>query len=434
MVLNRTTKPDKLAFVLNDCRASVLIMDQRAAQQGLGLHLLTVAGSLTGILVSGEAPNGSAVGNPRLRYFKLDPAPPASFDPAAQVAEGDLACLIYTSGTTGEPKGVMCEHRNVVFVTRAIVQYLNNFEDDVILSVLALSFSYGLYQLMATMCVGATLVLEDSFAFPAKVLERMAQERVTGFAGVPTIYSIILGMDLSGLDVSNLRYLTNAAAGLPVEHVSRLRQRFPQVQLFLMHGLTEVARSMYLPPSEVDRRPGASGIALPGTQLWIEDEAGRRVGSGEVGELVICGPHVMRGYWGNPERTAERFRPGPRSGERICYSGDLFRTDEDGYFYFISRKDDIIKSRGEKVAPREIENVLYGIPGVVEAAVIGVPDPLLGQAVKAFVVAPGTHLTESSVIAHCRAKLEDIMVPRLVEFRDSLPKSANGKIRKLELS
>jgi acyl-coenzyme A synthetase/AMP-(fatty) acid ligase len=301
------------------------------------------------------------------------------------------------------------------------------------LSVLPLAFSYGLYQMMAAVFTGGTLVLEESFAFPAAIMQRLAQERVTGFAGVPTIYSIILGMDLRGHDLSRLRYLTNAAAGLPVEHVKCLRQLFPGVELYLMHGLTEVARTMRLPPEQVDLRPGSSGRAIPGTELWIEDETGRRLAPGEVGELVIRGRHVMRGYWDDPQQTAERFRPGPLPGERVCYSGDLFQTDEDGFFYFVSRKDDVIKCRGEKVAPREVEDVLYSMPGVQDAAVIGMPDPLLGQAVKAFVVASDSGLTEAAVIAHCKARLEDFMVPQQVEFRRELPKTDNGKIRKLDL-
>jgi acyl-coenzyme A synthetase/AMP-(fatty) acid ligase len=165
---------------------------------------------------------------------------------------------------------------------------------------------------------------------------------------------------------------------------------------------------MYLPPDQTDRRPSSSGIAVPGTELWIEDEQGQRLGAGEVGELVVRGRHVMRGYWDDPERTAERFRLGPLPGERICYSGDLFQVDEEGFFYFVSRKDDIIKCRGEKVAPREVESVLYTISGVRDAAVIGVPDPLLGQAVKAFIVANGTKLTEEAVIAYCKTRLEEV--------------------------
>jgi long-chain acyl-CoA synthetase len=240
-------------------------------------------------------------------------------------------------------------------------------------------------------------------------------------------------MDLSGIDLSSLRYLTNAASGLPVEHVKRLRKLFPSVELFLMHGLTEVARTMYLPPDQAAVRPGSSGKAIPGVELWVEDDQGHRLGPDQVGELVVRGRNVMRGYWRAPELSSKRFRSGATPGERLCYSGDLFRMDEEGYFYFVSRKDDIIKCRGEKVAPREVEQVLYAIGGVQDAAVVGIPDPLLGQAIKAFIVAPGGTLTESGVIAYCKAHLVDFMVPRKVEFRTELPKTSSGKIRRLDL-
>jgi acyl-CoA synthetase (AMP-forming)/AMP-acid ligase II len=199
-----------------------------------------------------------------------------------------------------------------------------------------------------------------------------------------------------------------------------------------MYGLTETKRTLYLPPDQLDRRPGSVGIAIPGTEVWIEDEQGCRLGPNQVGELVVRGRHVMRGYWNDPSATAHRFRPGPLPGERVCYTGDLFRTDEDGYLYFVARKDDIIKSRGEKVAPKEIENVLYGLAGVKEAAVIGVPDPVLGEAIKAFVVAE-SDLTEAEVHRHCLQHLEDFMVPKYIEFRAMLPKTDSGKIKKTDL-
>jgi len=431
--ISRTTKVDKLVFILNNCQASVLITDARALAQGLGEQVLTQVASLQSIVVCGAATSPAGDGHPRLRDLaSIQSSFPATPPPRENI-DLDLACLIYTSGTTGESKGVMCDHSNVVFVTRAIVEYLENTDQDVILNVLPMAFSYGLYQLLATFFAGGTLVLEESFAFPSVILQKVAEYHVTGFAGVPTIYSMLLGMDLRGVDLSALRYLTNAAAGLPVEHVKRLRQVLPRVKLYLMHGLTEVARTMYLPPDQTDLRAASSGIAIPGTELWVEDEQGRRLGPGQVGELVVRGRHVMRGYWMDPELTALRFRPGPLAGERVCYSGDLFRMDEDGYFYFVSRKDDIIKSRGEKIAPREVENVLYAIPGVQDAAVIGIPDPLLGQTVKAFIVAPGGALTEAEVISHCKAHLEEIMVPRQVEFRNELPKTGSGKVRRIDL-
>jgi acyl-coenzyme A synthetase/AMP-(fatty) acid ligase len=250
---------------------------------------------------------------------------------------------------------------------------------------------------------------------------------------VPTIFAIMLRMDLSVYNLSSLRYLSNTAAALPVSHITELREKFKWATLYSMYGLTETKRTLYLPPDQLDTRPGSVGIAIPGTEVWIEDEDGTRLGPGQTGELIVRGRHVMRGYWEAPEATAARYRPGPIPGERVCYTGDLFRMDEDGYFYFVSRKDDIIKSRGEKVAPKEIETVLYGIKGVIEAAVIGVPDPILGEVPKAFLVLGGVELNEAQVLAHCRANLEDFMMPKYIEFRQELPKTSSGKIKKTDL-
>jgi long-chain acyl-CoA synthetase len=261
----------------------------------------------------------------------------------------------------------------------------------------------------------------------------MEKERVTGLPGVPTIFAVLLQMDLSRFDLSSLRYLTNTAAALPTSHILKLKEAFPAARLYSMYGLTETKRTLYLPPEQLDRRPGSVGIAIPGTEVWIEDEEGRRLGPGQIGELVVRGRHVMRGYWGDPEATRQRYRPGPLPGEWVCYTDDLFTMDDEGYLYFVSRKDDIIKSRGEKVSPKEVENVLYSLEGVKEAAVIGVPDPIQGQAIKAFVAGDGSQLSEALVMAHCRAHLEDLMVPKYVVLCKELPKTPSGKIRKTGL-
>jgi len=345
----------------------------------------------------------------------------------------DLACLIYTSGSTGEPKGVMSDHSNMVFAANSIIEYLENKDDDIVIDVLPLSFDYGLYQLIMVVAFGGTLVLERSFAYPAAVLQRIEKERVTGFPGVPTIFAVLLRMDLSQFDLSSLRYITNTAAALPPAHITELSKRFPSCRIYSMYGLTETKRTLYLPPDQIQHRPESVGIPIPGTEAWVEDEAGHRLGPDEVGELVVRGRHVMRGYWGDPVASAERFRPAPIPGERLCYTGDLFRMDAEGYFYFVGRKDDIIKSRGEKVAPKEVESVIYALEGIREAAVVGVPDPVLGEAVKAFVVADSAEMDERRVIAHCKAHLEDFMVPKYVEVRAHLPKTSSGKIAKREL-
>lgn len=435
VVVNPTTKREKLLYILTNCRASALIADARSDLTGVIGAADSLVPSLRACVLCGPAaptsPDGVAARC--IRFESVIEKYPAQ-RPVRRNIDLDLACLIYTSGTTGDPKGVMSDHSNVAFATSSIIEYLGNVESDVVINVLPLSFDYGLYQLLMTFKFGGTLVLEKSFAYPAAILKRIEQERVTGFPGVPTLYALLLPMDLSAFDLSSLRYLTNTAAALPVSHIEALRKKFAHVTMFSMYGLTETKRTLYLPPAELDRRPGSVGRPIPGTEAWIEDEAGRRLGPGEVGELVVRGRHVMRGYWEAPEMTAKRYRLDPVTGDRLCYTNDLFRTDEAGFFYFVGRKDDIIKSRGEKVAPKEVESIIHGIASVSEVAVIGVPDAVLGQAIKVFIVTSDKTLTEKAVLAHCRAHMEDYMMPKFIEFRETLPKSANGKISKSGLS
>jgi long-chain acyl-CoA synthetase len=420
--VNPTTKAHKLNYIVNNCGAKVLISDSADALfEAVGLK------AIIGFHSEGQTNAPQAL----LNYHQLQSCM-SSTRPVRTNAAEDLACLIYTSGSTGQPKGVMCEHRNVVFASGSIIQYLENSDSDVVLNVLPLSFDYGLYQLLMTFRFGGTLVLENSGAFPSLILERIVTERVTGFPGVPTLFMMLLRLDLDAYDLSSLRYLTNTAAALPPGSVLTLQRKFPQAKVFSMYGLTETKRALYLPPEGIERLPGSVGIPIPGTQAWVENEKGQRLPPGEIGELVIRGPHVMRGYWADSDATLKRF-PTRHDGERVCCTGDLFRQDEAGFFYFIGRKDDIIKSRGEKVAPKEIENVLYELPGIVEAAVIGVPDPICGQAIKAFIVCHEP-IAEMTVLAHCRERLEDFMMPKLIEFRESLPKNASGKIDKLSLT
>ncbi|HBE16035.1 MAG TPA: AMP-dependent synthetase [Cyanobacteria bacterium UBA11159] len=427
--LNPSTKYDKCCYILNHCQAGVLVTTGRQAD--LVRELVREVPSLKTIVLTSlpdETPSFPFLGYGAIQCDYNQQRPPKVN------IDLDLACLIYTSGSTGDPKGVMSDHSNVVFAASSIIEYLGNVESDIVICLSPLSFDYGLYQLLMVFKFGGTLILEKGFTFPAAILKRIEEERVTGFPGVPTIYAMLLKMDLSPYDLSSLRYLTNTAAALPGSHIMEIRARFPGVKLFSMYGLTETKRTLYLPPEQLDTRPNSVGIAIPGTEVWIEDEEGKRLGVGEVGELVVRGSHVMRGYWEDPEQTAIRFRPGSIPGERVCYTGDLFRMDDEGFMYFVSRKDDIIKSRGEKVAPKEVENVIYGLSGVREVAVIGVPDSVFGEAVKAFVVVEENGISQTDILRHCRTHLEDFMVPKYVELRSELPKTPSGKIKKTDLS
>ena len=426
LVVNATTKQDKLAYILNNCAASALFAPAREAD--VARRMIGEVPSLRCTVLCGKEP-AELSADPRLPvYGDFLEANPAS-RPQCSTVDVDLACLIYTSGSTGEPKGVMSTHANVAFAAASVIEYLGNTPEDIVIDVLPLSFDYGLYQLLMTFKFGGTLALERSFAYPAALLKRIEKERVTGLPGVPTLFAILLQMDLSRFDLSSLRYLTNTAAALPVVHIERLRNAFPMARLFSMYGLTECKRALYLPPEELDRRPGSVGIPIPGTEAWLEDEDGNRLPPGASGELVIRGSHVMQGYWQAPEETAQRYRTGRYPAERMLVTGDLFRSDDEGFFYFVARKDDIIKSRGEKVAPKEVESVLCQLSGVAEAVVIGVPDALLGEAVKAIIVSTeGADLTERDVIRHCAAHLDDFSVPKQVEFRTSLPRTPSGKV------
>jgi len=347
----------------------------------------------------------------------------------------DLATLIYTSGSTGEPKGVMSTHHNMISAARSIIQYIGNFEDDIILDVLPLSFDYGLYQVIMAFMFGGTVVLEKSFLYLHSVLERISQERVTGFPIVPTIVAMMLKLqDLKKYDFSTLRYMTNTGAALPVGHIQRLRKMFPHVTMISMFGLTECKRVSYLPPEELDRIPSSVGKAMPNCEIFVVDENGSEVAPGETGELVVRGSNVMQGYWADPEITARTYRDGQYPSSRILHSGDYFRQDEQGFLYFLGRKDDMIKSKGERISAKEIENTISGMEGIVEVAVIGVSDEILGQAIKAYIVPGlGIELAEKQVLKYCAENMETFMVPKYIEFMESLPKTPNGKIDKKQL-
>jgi amino acid adenylation domain-containing protein len=432
MVVNPTTKPAKLAFILNDSRATALVTHGRreAVLREIGDRTPHVAC----IVVAGRSAFEWADGGKRVVSFDrlAESAAGDGTKPGNRCIDLDLAALIYTSGSTGTPKGVMLTHLNIVSAATSITTYLENTPDDVIANVLPLSFDYGLYQVLMAFKVGGTIVLERSFTYPHAMLETVVAERVTGLPIVPTISAILLQMDLRKYDLSRLRYITNTAAALPTKHIVELRALLPHVKIYSMYGLTECKRVSYLSPDEIDIRPTSVGKGMPNEEVYIVDDQGTRLKAG-VGELVIRGSNVMKGYWEMPEETDRVLKLALLQGQKakVLFSGDLFQMDEEGYLYFLGRKDDIIKTRGEKVSPREVENVLYEHPGVAEAAVVGVPDAVLGQAIKAVLrLKDGVNLTEQDVLRHCAERLEDFMVPEIVEYRTSMPKTTSGKIDK----
>ncbi len=431
LVVNPTTKVDKLTYILDNCRAKGLIMPDRkfrAMQDGLGN-----AQHLQRVWLAGRARDEEFPHHKQL--IALDPIleeTNGAVEPLSKKCiDIDLAALIYTSGSTGRPKGVMLTHLNIISAATSITTYLENTPDDIIINLLPLSFDYGLYQVLMAFKVGATIVLERSFTYPHTVIETIIREKVTGLPIVPTISAVLLQFNLSPYRFPDLRYISNTAAALPTHHILRLRELFPQVKIYSMYGLTECKRVSYLPPDQINIRPTSVGRGMPNEEVYIVDDKGQRVPPNVVGELVVRGANVMKGYWELPDETDKKLRPGPFPNEKVLYTGDLFRMDEEGYLYFFGRKDDIIKTRGEKVSPKEIEDVLYSLPGIAEAAVIGVPDEVLGQAIRAVVtLRDGVQFTEKEVLRHCAERLESFMVPQSVIFMTSLPKTDSGKINK----
>lgn len=416
-----STKGERLTYLVNDAGASRLITD------AMGVRKIPQ----------------DLDSDPRQESFKVLNMSTESWDhttqsptprPKRRRIDIDLAALIYTSGSTGHPKGVMLTHRNMVCAADSIVSYLGLTKEDVILSALPMSFDYGLYQMLMAFKQGSTLVLERSFVFPHATLGLISRYGVTAFPLVPTMSAMLLDLDISSYDLSSLRFITNTGAALPVEHILRWRRILPEVRVFAMYGLTECKRVSYLPPQDIDRKLGSVGIPIPNTEVFIVNDAGEIQPPHTVGELVVRGGHVMQGYWRAEELTRSKLRPGFLPGERLLYTGDLFRRDEDGYLYFEGRRDDMIKCRGEKVSPLEIEEALYCQSSIAEAAVIGEPDPYLGQAVIAFITARhGTTLSPKSVLRELRTRLEDYKIPTRVHIVGALPKTPNGKIDKKAL-
>ncbi|MBL8324558.1 MAG: acyl--CoA ligase [Rubrivivax sp.] len=416
-----TTKPARLAFAIEDTEATAWLGEPRAVAD-------------SAVQMRARCPTLRCTWAP-----ETDTLTAPSFDAAfARATDQELAAILYTSGSTGRPKGVMLSHHNMCSAWASVQAYLGLEESDTIGLALPPAFSYGLYHVLMGLGLGATVVLERQAAFPLKVAQTLERERVTVFPAVPTLLSALLQLPaLAGMDHGALRTMTSAAAALPTALVPRIAAAWPGARFFSMYGMTECKRISFLPPQELAQRPASVGRGLPHQEHWLVDAEGRRLGTGSTGELVVRGPHVMRGYWRRPEETAVRLRPATDSAGRIVpggrpvlHTGDLFRTDEAGYLHFVARLDDIIKSRGEKVAPREVEEAIHELAQVAACAVVGVPDARLGEAVKAFVtLRPGTSLAARDIVRHCLARLESHMAPKFVEFVDVLPTTESGKVR-----
>jgi acyl-CoA ligase (AMP-forming) (exosortase A-associated) len=430
--INVLLHPEQVSHIARDCGMRGLITTParvkalaEVLEQVPSLEFLVTIGE-------GELPQVSL---PTHRFEDLCAIEPASTWRETSI-EKDLAAILYTSGSTGKPKGVMLSHANVVAGSRIVSTYLEITERERILAVLPFSFDAGMNQLMTAFEKGGTLVLIN-FTFAREIVQMMLKERVTGLAGVPTLWSLLAqpNSTLSRQPMPHLRYVTNTGGAMPQAVLKVLRQVLPTTKIFLMYGLTEAFRSTYLPPEEIDKRPNSMGKAIPDTEILVLNDQGQPCKPGEPGELVHRGPTVSLGYWNRPEETARALRPNPLlppelgDCERVCYSGDIVKMDEDGFLYFIGRRDGMIKSSGIRISPTEVEEVLFQTGKLSGAAVIGVPDAVLGQVIKAFVVPrDGEALDTEALLAFCAEKMPRYMVPKFVEVLSEIPKTSSRKV------
>ena len=378
-------------------------------------------------IIAGTVPDGEKASG-ALSFKDCLSGPPRQADAAR--TEDDLATIIYTSGTTGDPKGVMLSHRNLSANTASIVSYLGLTEKDSVMVVLPFYYSYGNSVMLSHVMQGARIVADNRFMYPNKVLEAIAAEKVTGFAGVPSTFAILCHRSsFKNMSFPALRYMTQAGGAMPHEMAFELLKAVPHAKIYIMYGQTEAsARLSFLPPEDIYKKEGSVGTAIPGVTLEVLGEDNRPVKPGETGEIVASGENIMMGYWGKPAETEAVLRDGK------LRTGDMATVDEDGYIYIMSRKTDMIKSGAHRISPREIEEALLKDQGVFEAAVIGRPDAILGESICAFVVLKdGQTSSADALLRVCRANLPQYKIPKEIFFMKSLPKTENMKVKKTDL-
>jgi len=434
--VNPLLKPEQVGHILTDCNVRILVTSPERLE--LLRPVLAHCRDLRAVVLVGDKPVEPVEGLEMVAWSERLGAPERA---PFRVIDGDMAAILYTSGSTGRPKGVVLSHRNIVAGAESVSQYLENTPDDRILSVLPLSFDYGLNQLTSAFRVGACAVLMN-YLLPRDVIRAVERERITGLAAVPPLWVQLAQLEWPEGVTGHLRYITNSGGHMPRPTLDALRAKLPRTRPYLMYGLTEAFRSTYLPPDEVDRRPDSMGKAIPNAEILVVREDGTPCAPGEPGELVHRGVHVALGYWNDPEKTAERYKPAPGQlaglviPELAVWSGDTVKMDEDGYLYFIGRRDEMIKTSGYRVSPTEVEEVVYATNLVNETAAVGVSHPVLGQAVVLVTYAPNNDDTVSEqLLAECKKQLPGFMVPaRVVARSEPLPRNPNGKIDRKKLS
>jgi acyl-CoA ligase (AMP-forming) (exosortase A-associated) len=436
--INPLLKPEQVGYILRDCNVRLLVTsDERwpmLREAVAGCEDLRHV-----VLAPGEAADVAPF--PALAAHRWQSMLAPTRRAVHRVIDTDMAAILYTSGSTGRPKGVVLSHRNMVAGAKSVASYLQNHAGDALLAALPLSFDAGFSQLTTAFHVGARVVLIN-YLLPKDVQNAVIGDRVTGLTAVPPLWIQLAQLAWPETVTDHLRYFANTGGRMPRETLAALRRHFPRTRPYLMYGLTEAFRSTFLPPEEVDRRPDSIGKAIPNAEIVVLRDDGTPCAPNEPGELVHRGALVGLGYWNDPEKTAERYKPMPGREKGLVlpeiavFSGDTVRMDDEGFLYFVGRRDEMIKTSGYRVSPTEIEEVLYASDIVAECAAFGLPHAVLGEAICAVVsVAQHAHADREALLAHCRERLPLYMVPAEIDFRhEALPRNANGKIDRKRLA
>lgn len=439
--LNPLLKAEQVGYILRDCNVRVLVTSPE--RLALLQETLPACHDLRHVIVLDSADAIATIGALNICCWAdlLD----QPHTEGHRVIDTDMVGILYTSGSTGKPKGVVLSHRNMVAGAKSVASYLENHSGDTLLAALPLSFDAGFSQLTTAFHVGARVVLLN-YLLPRDVIKAIEREKVTGVTAVPPLYIQLTQLAWPESITEHLRYFANTGGRMPRETLQTLRKHLPQTQPFLMYGLTEAFRSTFLPPAEVDRRPDSIGKAIPNAEILVLREDGSPCAPNEPGELVHRGALVGMGYWNDPEKTAERYKPlpvhapGREAGlvlpELAVFSGDTVRMDEEGFLYFIGRRDEMMKTSGYRVSPTEVEEIIYATRMVGECVAFGVDDDRLGQAIQVIATPPADGLLDvSALLAECRLRMPAYMVPAGIEMQvGPLPRNPNGKIDRKTLS
>jgi len=438
--INPVLKAQQVKHIIEDASISLLVTNH--SRLNSLRSILPSTDSITHIVLVDDYKQPEIQGSIKVISWQELIALPNSEPAIASISENEATAILYTSGSTGKPKGIVLSHQNMVLGAASVSSYLENSEQDAILALLPLSFDYGLSQLTTAFYVGARCVLFDYF-LPKDVLKAISTYGITGLAAVPPLWVKLAQLTWPRHTAEQLRYITNSGGALATSTLNQLQQCLPQVEPYLMYGLTEAFRSTYLDPKKINLRPTSIGMAIPNVEILVIREDGSECGAYEHGELVHLGPLVSLGYWNSPSLTAKRFKPAPfnkpasATSNIAVWSGDIVYKDDEGYLYFVNRADDMIKSSGYRISPTEIEEVLTQHPSVNQAVVIGVNDPSLGEAIIAYINCSLTlehQAVSQDIKQHCASILPNYMQPSKIIIENNMPISSNGKIDRMLLN